>query len=169
MDETEAFDEELKTVGRMAKGKLTSVPSVGRAWRGIEADERASNPAFPGRLDHIHLQKSSTSAAPSKFNIPPISWPKSYGRFLKPKREVMEVDVRSLMEREHFLLGRAALHEKISLIFSRLDPVQLTQMAKHLETVYVSGWQCSSTASSSLEPGPDLAGERFRDSPSAWY
>lgn len=41
----------------------------------------------------------------------------------------------------------------------RLDPVQLTQMAKYLETVYVSGWQCSSTASSSLEPGPDLAGE----------
>jgi isocitrate lyase len=39
-----------------------------------------------------------------------------------------------------------------------LDPVQLTQMAKHLETVYVSGWQSSSTASSSLEPGPDLAG-----------
>lgn len=38
-----------------------------------------------------------------------------------------------------------------------LDPVQITQMAKHLETVYVSGWQCSSTASSSLEPGPDLA------------
>lgn len=35
--------------------------------------------------------------------------------------------------------------------------MQLTQMAKHLETVYVSGWQCSSTASSSLEPGPDLA------------
>jgi isocitrate lyase len=30
-------------------------------------------------------------------------------------------------------------------------------MAKHLETVYVSGWQSSSTASSSLEPGPDLA------------
>lgn len=40
----------------------------------------------------------------------------------------------------------------------RLDPVQITQMAKYLETVYVSGWQCSSTASSSLEPGPDLAG-----------
>nr|ODO02148.1 isocitrate lyase [Cryptococcus depauperatus CBS 7855] len=41
--------------------------------------------------------------------------------------------------------------------YGALDPVQLTQMAKHLETVYVSGWQCSSTASSSLEPGPDLA------------
>lgn len=40
----------------------------------------------------------------------------------------------------------------------RLDPVQVTQMAKHLETVYVSGWQSSSTASSTNEPGPDLAG-----------
>lgn len=40
-----------------------------------------------------------------------------------------------------------------------LDPVQVTQMAKYLETVYVSGWQSSSTASSTNEPGPDLAGE----------
>ena len=33
----------------------------------------------------------------------------------------------------------------------------VTQMAKHLETVYVSGWQTSSTAASGDEPGPDLA------------
>lgn len=33
----------------------------------------------------------------------------------------------------------------------------VTQMAKYLDTVYVSGWQSSSTASSSDEPGPDLA------------
>lgn len=44
---------------------------------------------------------------------------------------------------------------------NRLDPVQVTQMAKHLETVYVSGWQSSSTASSTNEPGPDLAGPSF--------
>ena len=42
---------------------------------------------------------------------------------------------------------------------TRLDPVQVTQMAKYLETVYVSGWQSSSTASSTNEPGPDLAGK----------
>lgn len=30
-------------------------------------------------------------------------------------------------------------------------------MASHLDTVYVSGWQCSATASSSNEPSPDLA------------
>ncbi|KAI0055853.1 ICL-domain-containing protein [Artomyces pyxidatus] len=34
-------------------------------------------------------------------------------------------------------------------------------MAKYLETVYVSGWQSSSTASSTNEPGPDLAGTSF--------
>lgn len=43
-------------------------------------------------------------------------------------------------------------------VHHRLDPVQVTQMAKYLETVYVSGWQSSSTASSTHEPGPDLAG-----------
>lgn len=30
-------------------------------------------------------------------------------------------------------------------------------MAPHIETVYVSGWQCSSTASTTNEPGPDFA------------
>merc|ERR1712238_425755 len=35
--------------------------------------------------------------------------------------------------------------------------IQVTQMAKYLSTVYVSGWQCSSTASTSNEPGPDVA------------
>lgn len=47
----------------------------------------------------------------------------------------------------------------VLLMPHRLDPVQVTQMAKYLETVYISGWQSSSTASSSNEPGPDLAGE----------
>jgi isocitrate lyase len=44
----------------------------------------------------------------------------------------------------------------------------LTQMAKYLDTVYVSGWQSSSTASSSDEPGPDLADYPYvsqKDSP----
>jgi len=41
--------------------------------------------------------------------------------------------------------------------FGALDPVQVVQMAKYLDTVYVSGWQSSSTASTSNEPGPDVA------------
>lgn len=53
--------------------------------------------------------------------------------------------------KEHQARGTA------SHTYGALDPVQVAQMAKYLETVYVSGWQCSSTASSSNEPGPDLA------------
>ena len=52
------------------------------------------------------------------------------------------------------------IHQKnktCSHTFGSLDPVQIVQMAKYLTTIYVSGWQCSSTASTSNEPGPDLA------------
>ncbi|KAK9245686.1 isocitrate lyase [Lipomyces tetrasporus] len=51
-------------------------------------------------------------------------------------------------------------HDKnktVAFTFGALDPVQITQMAKYLDTIYVSGWQSSSTASTSNEPSPDLA------------
>ena len=44
-----------------------------------------------------------------------------------------------------------------SRTFGALDPVQVTQMAKHLDSIYVSGWQCSATHTTTNEPGPDLA------------
>merc|ERR1719262_1585033 len=46
---------------------------------------------------------------------------------------------------------------KCSHTFGALDTVQVVQMAKYLTSVYVSGWQSSSTASTSNEPGPDIA------------
>merc|ERR1719343_449902 len=55
------------------------------------------------------------------------------------------------MMREHQKNGTC------SHTFGALDPVQVVQMAKYLTTVYVSGWQSSSTASTSNEPGPDVA------------
>ncbi|GAA6005026.1 hypothetical protein JCM10207_008482 [Rhodosporidiobolus poonsookiae] len=55
------------------------------------------------------------------------------------------------------LLSDKAARGEPSHTYGALDPVQVTQMAKYLDTVYVSGWQSSSTASSSNEPGPDLA------------
>lgn len=44
-----------------------------------------------------------------------------------------------------------------SRTYGALDPVQVTTMAPHLTSIYVSGWQSSSTASTSNEPGPDFA------------
>jgi len=55
------------------------------------------------------------------------------------------------MLREHQSKGTC------SHTFGALDTVQVVQMAKYLTSVYVSGWQCSSTASTSNEPGPDVA------------
>ncbi|KAF8650156.1 hypothetical protein AX16_005391 [Volvariella volvacea WC 439] len=55
------------------------------------------------------------------------------------------------------LLSEHAKQGTPSHTYGALDTVQVTQMAKYLETVYVSGWQSSSTASSTNEPGPDLA------------
>ncbi|CAL9728957.1 isocitrate lyase [Monosporozyma unispora] len=48
-------------------------------------------------------------------------------------------------------------NKTVAQTFGAMDPVQVTQMAKYLDTIYISGWQCSSTASTSNEPGPDLA------------
>ncbi len=46
---------------------------------------------------------------------------------------------------------------KCSHTFGALDTIQVVQMARHLTSVYASGWQSSSTASTSNEPGPDVA------------
>jgi isocitrate lyase len=46
---------------------------------------------------------------------------------------------------------------EVSYTFGALDPIQVASMAEHVTSIYVSGWQCSSTASTSNEPGPDLA------------
>jgi isocitrate lyase len=54
-------------------------------------------------------------------------------------------------------LANTVQNQDVSFTYGCLDPVMVTQMAKYLDTVYVSGWQASSTASSTDEPGPDLA------------
>lgn len=48
-------------------------------------------------------------------------------------------------------------NKEASFTYGCLEPTMVTQMAKYLDTVYVSGWQSSSTASSTDEPSPDLA------------
>lgn len=55
------------------------------------------------------------------------------------------------------LISEHDKNKSASFTFGALDPVQVSQMAKYVDTIYVSGWQCSSTASTSNEPSPDLA------------
>jgi isocitrate lyase len=45
-----------------------------------------------------------------------------------------------------------------SKTYGALDVVQAMNMCKYLSSIYVSGWQCSSThVPSTNEPGPDFA------------
>eukprot|EP01017_Pseudomicrothorax_dubius_P028541 TRINITY_DN3392_c0_g2_i1.p1 TRINITY_DN3392_c0_g2~~TRINITY_DN3392_c0_g2_i1.p1 ORF type:complete len:476 (-),score=104.14 TRINITY_DN3392_c0_g2_i1:334-1761(-) len=62
-----------------------------------------------------------------------------------------------LSKKLHKLLSDNFERRVFSHTFGVLDPVQITNLAKYLKTVYVSGWQCSSTASVTNEPGPDFA------------
>ncbi|KAH9060504.1 isocitrate lyase [Lactarius vividus] len=91
-------------------------------------------------------------------------------RFAKTKRPYTAADVVSkrgtlpisypanvVAKKAHALFTEHFKRRTPSHTYGALDPVQVTQMAKYLETVYVSGWQSSSTASSTNEPGPDLA------------
>ncbi|OJD31271.1 isocitrate lyase [Diplodia corticola] len=55
------------------------------------------------------------------------------------------------------MLEKRWKEKDVSFTFGCMDPVQVTQMAKYLDTIYVSGWQSSATASSTNEPSPDLA------------
>lgn len=55
------------------------------------------------------------------------------------------------------LMEERFANRTVSATYGCLEPTMLTQMNKYLDTVYVSGWQSSSTASSTDEPSPDLA------------
>ncbi|CCC70401.1 hypothetical protein NCAS_0E03310 [Naumovozyma castellii] len=78
--------------------------------------------------------------AARRGNFPALTYPSS----------VMADKLFKVLENHHE-------NKTVSKTFGALDPVQITQMCRYLDTIYVSGWQCSSTASTSNEPGPDLA------------
>ncbi|KAI9752385.1 MAG: isocitrate lyase 1 [Chaenotheca gracillima] len=75
------------------------------------------------------------------------------------KRGNLKIDYPSNVQSKKVwgLLENRFKSKEASYTYGCLDPVMVTQMAKYLDTVYVSGWQCSSTASSTDEPSPDLA------------
>lgn len=64
----------------------------------------------------------------------------------------------SVMANKLYRMLREAFDRRDFLhTWGAIDPVQVINLSKYQKTVYVSGWQCSSMASSSNEPGPDFA------------
>ena len=92
------------------------------------------------------------------------------GRFRRYNRDYKAMDVWKLrstyqteyvsnvMSKKFFhLLTKHKADGTCTSTFGCLDPVQLVHMCPYLETIYISGWQSASTASTNNEPGPDLA------------
>lgn len=75
------------------------------------------------------------------------------------KRSSLKIDYPSSNQAKKLykLLEEHDKNKTVSFTFGALDPIHVAQMAKYLDSIYVSGWQCSSTASTSNEPSPDLA------------
>lgn len=75
------------------------------------------------------------------------------------KRSSLKIDYPSndQAKKLYKLLEQHDQDKTVSFTFGALDPIHISQMAKYLDSIYVSGWQCSSTASTSNEPSPDLA------------
>lgn len=62
-----------------------------------------------------------------------------------------------LADKLHALLSKAAAEGRPVHTMGAIDPVQMTQMARHQEVVYVSGWAASSVLTTgNNEVGPDL-------------
>lgn len=90
------------------------------------------------------------------------------------KRGNMKIEYPSNVQSKKLwgILEERFKNKDVSATYGCLDPVMVSQMAKYLDTVYVSGWQCSSTASTTHEPSPDLADYPMvssKQAPSAFF
>jgi isocitrate/methylisocitrate lyase len=64
----------------------------------------------------------------------------------------------SLADKLFALLAKAEGEKQPLHTMGAIDPIQMTQMAKHQEVLYVSGWASSSVlTTANNEVGPDLA------------
>jgi isocitrate lyase len=62
-----------------------------------------------------------------------------------------------LADKLYTVLSKAADEQRPVHTMGAIDPVQMTQMARHQEVVYISGWVCSSVLTTgNNEVGPDL-------------
>lgn len=82
---------------------------------------------------------------------------KKLWKILEKRFDVCVLRLLSPQESFESVTNRELQTKDASYTYGCLEPTMVTQMAKYLDTVYVSGWQSSSTASASDEPGPDLA------------
>ncbi|KAF8683332.1 Isocitrate lyase [Rhizoctonia solani] len=101
-----------------------------------DMEEYFESPRFQG----IKRSYTADSVVTKQGSIPPLPLPSSL-----------------LSDKFHSLLKSASAEGRPLHTMGAIDPVQMTQMAKHQEVLYVSGWAASSVLTTgNNEVGPDL-------------
>jgi len=127
-----------------------STPTPRQEAESLQTEAKAIEQWFAApRFAHTTRPYSAMDVA----SLRPSSEARAYGTYFSPNCEASNV----ASEKLYKLLKDLERVGGYSHTFGALDPVQGIQMAVHLSTIYVSGWQCSSTASTTNEPGPDFA------------
>jgi hypothetical protein len=150
----------------MATRVLLSTPILVRLrWRTIgRTMSTTALPLEPPSVEHEQALFDERSSQISQFFASP--------RYANIKRPYAPSDIASkqgslpvlpsptslLSDKLFNLLGKAAAEGRPIHTMGAIDPIQMTQMAKFQEVLYVSGWACSSVlTTANNEVGPDLA------------
>ena len=107
-------------------------------------------------LQHRANKIAKWFASP-RFNKITRSWTPETVVSLQGSEPPLEKMANKMAKKYWNILEKAKETRTCEYTFGALDVVQMTQMSKYLSTIYVSGWQTSSTESSNLLHGPDLA------------
>jgi isocitrate lyase len=106
------------------------------AARVEDLEKHFAHPRFNG----IKRSYTAESVVTKQGSAPPLPLPSSL-----------------LSDKFHSLLKSASEEQRPLHTMGAIDPVQMTQMAKHQEVLYVSGWAASSVLTTgNNEVGPDL-------------
>mmetsp|Transcript_17168 Transcript_17168/g.20221 ORF Transcript_17168/g.20221 Transcript_17168/m.20221 type:complete len:556 (-) Transcript_17168:187-1854(-) len=133
----------------MIRGTSTFVPTLRRSFSSVTTDIE---------LDAFNREVAEVKAWWQEPRWKDIERKYTAEDVVKLRGNVKEDYPGSDMSLKAFnLFEKLKANKQCTATFGALDPVHITQMAKYLPTIYVSGWQSSSTCSTSNEPGPDLA------------
>jgi hypothetical protein len=120
-------------------------------------------PLQPPSLDEETAEfNARTSEMSSFFSLPRFAslkrpYPPSAVASKQGSLPVLPLPSTLLADKLYALLSKAASEDRPVHTMGAIDPVQMTQMARYQEVVYISGWAASSVLTTgNNEVGPDL-------------
>ena len=143
--------------------RLKTLYRTGRNMSCRSAAHQPTLPLQPPSLDQEAAQfEERISEVSSFFSLPRFNsikrpYPPSAVASKQGSLPVLPLPSTLLADKLYALLSKAADGGKPVHTMGAIDPVQMTQMARHQQVVYISGWAASSVLTTgNNEVGPDL-------------